>query len=167
MQNNVEKKRNMKIRFDNENDVSVLKNKNVHADFYLDSYLEVFVMNNNKWVFLFSTTIHSTIIIELNQLLIKLHKTGKKQVLDTFGNANVYIFNKAGENLLITNFDKFSNKEEWLYSFDFMEFTKAYTKELRRYLRAMVMEEADIMKRPNFVLLSQGLLELEDIVQEK
>jgi len=117
MQNNVEKKRNMKIRFDNENDVSVLKNKNVHADFYLDSYLEVFVMNNNKWVFLFSTTIHSTIVIELNQLLIKLHKTGKKQVLDTFGNANVYIFNKVGENLLITNFDKFSNKEEWLYSF--------------------------------------------------
>lgn len=40
MQNNVEKKRNMKIRFDNENDVSVLKNKNVHADFYLDSYLK-------------------------------------------------------------------------------------------------------------------------------
>ena len=34
----------MKIRFDIENDVSVLKNKNVHADFYLDSYLEVFVI---------------------------------------------------------------------------------------------------------------------------
>ena len=43
----------MKIRFDIENDVSVLKNKKVHADFYLDSYLEVFVIEKNKEVLLF------------------------------------------------------------------------------------------------------------------
>ncbi|MEK5332326.1 MULTISPECIES: hypothetical protein [unclassified Lysinibacillus] len=157
----------MKIRFDIENDVSVLKNKNVHADFYLDSYLEVFVIEKNKEVLLFFTTMHSTIVIDFNQLLIELHQTGKEQTLETFGNANIYTFKKEGGNILITNFDEFSNTEEWLYSFDFMEFTKAYTKELRRYLHAMVMEEANIMKRPNFILLRQGLNDLEKIVKEK
>ncbi|MCS1381489.1 hypothetical protein [Lysinibacillus sphaericus] len=157
----------MKIRFDIENDVSVLKNKNVHADFYLDSYLEVFVIEKNKEVLLFFTTMHSTIVIDFNQLLIELHQTGKEQTLETFGNANIYTFKKVGSNMLITNFDEFSNTEEWQYTFAIMEFTKAYIKELKRYLHAMVMEEANIMKRPNFILLRQGLNELEEIVQEK
>lgn len=157
----------MKIRFDLEDDVSVLKNKHVHADFYLDSYLEVFVIENNKEIFLFSTTLHSTIVIELIQLLIKLYKTGREQILNTFGNANIYTLKTDINNLIITNFDEFSNSVEWQYEFDFMGFTKAYTKELRRYLHAMVMEEANIMKRPNFILLRQGLKELEEIVQEK
>ena len=157
----------MKIRFDLEDDVSVLKNKHVHADFYLDSYLELFVIENIKEIFLFSTTLHSTIVIELIQLLIKLYKTGREQFLNTFGNANIYTLKTDINNLIITNFDEFSNSVEWQYEFDFMEFTKAYTKELRRYLHAMVMEEANIMKRPNFILLRQGLNELEEIVQEK
>ena len=110
---------------------------------------------------------HSTIVIDFNQLLIELHQTGKEQTLETFGNANIYNFKKVGRNMLITNFDEFSNTEEWQYSFDIIEFTKAYLKELKRYLHALVMEEANIMKRPNFKLLKQGLFELEGIIQEK
>ena len=155
----------MKIRFDlEEDDVSVLKNKNVRADYYLDSYLEVFALENNKNIFLFSTTLHSTIIITFSRQLIELHRTSKKQVLDTFGNANVYTYKKEGENIVITNFDEFSDAQEWQYTFDFMEFTKAYTKELKRYLQAMVAKEPNNMKRPNFKLLSQGLAALEAIV---
>ncbi|MFJ7646481.1 hypothetical protein ACIQ1H_02965 [Lysinibacillus sp. NPDC097279] len=155
----------MKIRFDlEEDDVSVLQNKNVHADFYLDSYLEVFVIENNKETLLFSTTLHSTIVIEFNHLLLDLYQTGEERVLDTFGNANVYTYKKEGENIVITNFDEFSDAQEWQYIFDFMEFTKAYTKELKRYLQAMVAKEPNNMKRPNFKLLSQGLAALEAIV---
>ncbi|WP_337982479.1 hypothetical protein [Lysinibacillus sp. C5.1] len=85
----------MKIRFDLEDDdVTVLKSKNIRADFYLDSYLEVFVLENNQETLLFSTTLHSTIIITFSRQLIELHRTCKKQVLDTFGNANVYTFKK-------------------------------------------------------------------------
>lgn len=43
----------MKIRFNLEDDVSVFQNKNVHADFYLDSYLEVFILENNQKTLLF------------------------------------------------------------------------------------------------------------------
>ncbi|TKI67095.1 hypothetical protein FC756_13750 [Lysinibacillus mangiferihumi] len=155
----------MKIRFDLEDDdVSVFHNKNVHADFYLDSYLEVFVIEDNKEILLFFTTIHSTIVIDFNQLLIELHQTGKEQVLDTFGNANVYTFKKVGSNLLITNFDEFSNSQEWQYTFDFMAFTKAYTNELRQHLKNLVEKDAKIIKRPNFMLLRQGLNELEIVV---
>jgi len=155
----------MKIRFDLEDDdLSVLQNKNVHADFYLDSYLEVFVIDDNKEMLLFFTTIHSTIVIDFNQLLIELHQTGKEQVLDTFGNANVYTFKKVGSNLLITNFDEFSNLVEWQYTFDFMAFTKAYTNELRQHLKNLVEKDAKIIKRPNFMLLRQGLNELEIVV---
>ncbi|MFJ7666082.1 hypothetical protein ACIQXI_03180 [Lysinibacillus sp. NPDC097195] len=158
----------MKIRFNLEDDdVSVLKNKNVRADYYLDSYLEVFILENNKNIFLFSTTLHSTIIITFSRQLIELHRTCKKQVLDTFGNANVYTFKKVGNYMVITNFDVFSNSEEWEYTFDFKAFLKAYTKELRRHLENLVVKDANIIKRPNFVLLRQGLLELEDIVQGK
>lgn len=158
----------MKIRFDlEEDDVSVLQNKTVHADFYLDSYLEVFVLENNKETLLFSTTIHSTIVIELNHLLIDLYQTGEERVLDTFGNANVYTYKKEGKNIVITNFDEFSDAQEWQYIFDFMEFTKAYTKELKRYLQAMVAQEPNNMKRPNFKLLIQGLAALEAIVGAK
>jgi len=158
----------MEIRFDlEEDDVSVLQNKTVHADFYLDSYLEVFVLENNKETLLFSTTIHSTIVIELNHLLIDLYQTGEERVLDTFGNANVYTYKKEGKNIVITNFDEFSDAQEWQYIFDFMEFTKAYTKELKRYLQAMVAQEPNNMKRPNFKLLSQGLAALEAIVGAK
>ncbi|QPQ35159.1 MULTISPECIES: hypothetical protein [unclassified Lysinibacillus] len=158
----------MKIRFDlEEDDVSVLKNKTVHADYYLDSYLEVFVLENNKETLLFSTTLHSTIVIELNHLLIDLYQTGEERVLDTFGNANVYTYKKEGKNIVITNFDEFSDAQEWQYIFDFMEFTKAYTKELKRYLQAMVAQEPNNMKRPNFKLLSQGLAALEAIVEAK
>lgn len=121
----------MKIRFDLEDDdLSVLQNKNIRPDFYLDSYLEVLVIENNKEFFLFSTTLHSTIIITFSGHLIELHRTCKEQVLDTFGNANVYTLKKIGSNLLITNFDEFSNSVEWQYAFDFMAFTKAYTNEL-------------------------------------
>ncbi|MEK5332328.1 hypothetical protein [Lysinibacillus sp. FSL W8-0992] len=158
----------MKIRFDlEEDDVSVLQNKTVHADYYLDSYLEVFVLENNKEILLFSTTLHSTIVIEFNHLLLDLYQTGEERVLDTFGNANVYTYKKEGKNIVITNFDKFSDAQEWQYIFDFMEFTKAYTKELKRYLQAMVAQEPNNMKRPNFKLLSQGLAALEAIVGAK
>ncbi len=158
----------MEIRFDlEEDDVSVLQNKTVHADYYLDSYLEVFVLENNKETLLFSTTLHSTIVIELNHLLIDLYQTGEERVLDTFGNANVYTYKKEGKNIVITNFDEFSDAQEWQYIFDFMEFTKAYTKELKRYLQAMVAQEPNNMKRPNFKLLSQGLAALEAIVGAK
>ncbi len=158
----------MEIRFNlEEDDVSVLQNKTVHADYYLDSYLEVFVLENNKETLLFSTTLHSTIVIELNHLLIDLYQTGEERVLDTFGNANVYTYKKEGKNIVITNFDEFSDAQEWQYIFDFMEFTKAYTKELKRYLQAMVAKEPNNMKRPNFMLLSQGLAALEAIVGAK
>ncbi|MGE7841002.1 hypothetical protein ACQKNX_09445 [Lysinibacillus sp. NPDC093712] len=157
----------MKIRYDFENDVSVLKNKNVRADYYLDSYLEVFALENNKNIFLFSTTLHSTIIITFSRQLIELHRTSKKQVLDTFGNANVYTFKKVGNYMVITNFDVFSNSEEWEYTFDFKAFVKAYTKALRRHLGNLVVKDANIIKRPNFVLLRQGLNELDAILQEK
>ena len=158
----------MKIRFDlEEDDVSVLQNKTVHADYYLDSYLEVFVLENNKETLLFSTTLHSTIVIEFNHLLLDLYQTGEERVLDTFGNANVYTYKKEGKNIVITNFDEFSDAQEWQYIFDFMEFTKAYTKELKRYLQAMVAKEPNNMKRPNFKLLSQGLAALEAIVGAK
>ena len=157
----------MKIRFDLEDDVSVLQNKNVHADFYLDSYLEVFVLENNQETLLFSTTLHSTIIITFSRQLIELHRTCKKQVLDTFGNANVYTFKKVEKYIVITNFDVFSNSEEWQYTFEFKAFVKAYTKELRRHLQNLVVKDANIIKRPNFILLRKGLNELEEIVQEK
>ncbi|WP_432702825.1 hypothetical protein [Lysinibacillus sphaericus] len=155
----------MKIRFDLEDDdASVLQNKDVHADFYLDSYLEVFVIENNKEFFFFSTTLHITIIITFSRQLIELHQTGKEQVLDTFGNANVYTFKKVGSNLLITNFDEFSNSVEWQYTFDFNAFLKAYTNELRQHLKNLVEKDAKIIKRPNFMLLRQGLNELEIVV---
>ncbi|AHN24322.1 hypothetical protein [Lysinibacillus varians] len=158
----------MKIRFDLEDDdVTVLKSKNIRADFYLDSYLEVFVLENNQETLLFSTTLHSTIIITFSRQLIELHRTCKKQVLDTFGNANVYTFKKVEKYIVITNFDVFSNSEEWQYTFEFKAFVKAYTKELRRHLQNLVVKDANIMKRPNFILLRQGLNELEEIVQEK
>ena len=152
----------MKIRFDLEDDdLSVLQNKNIRADFYLDSYLEVFVLENNKEIFLFSTTIHSTIIITLSRQLLELYKTGKKLVLDTFGNANVYTFKKVGNNIVITNFDVFTNAEAWQYTFDFNAFLKAYTNELRRHLRNLTEKDANIINCSDFLLLKESLKSLE------
>ncbi len=158
----------MKIRFDlEEDDVSILQNKNVHADFYLDSYLEVFVIENNKETLLFSTTIHSTIIITFSQQLLELYQTGKKLILDTFGNANVYTFKKAGNNVFITNFSVFSNSEEWQYTFEFKAFLKAYTKGLRQHLQNLIGKDANIVKRPDFILLREKLMNLEEVVHRK
>ncbi|AHN24321.1 hypothetical protein [Lysinibacillus varians] len=154
----------MKIRFDLEDDVSVLQNKNVHADFYLDSYLEVFVLENNQKTLLFSTTIHSTIIITFSRQLIELYQTGKKLILDTFGNANVYTFKKVGNNLIITNFSVYSNSEEWEYTYDFKAFLKAYTKGLRIHLQNLIIKDAKIVKRPDFILLKEGLKSLEEVI---
>ncbi|MEK5332327.1 MULTISPECIES: hypothetical protein [unclassified Lysinibacillus] len=158
----------MKIRFDlEEDDVSVLQNKTVHADYYLDSYLEVFVLENNKEILLFSTTIHSTIIITFSQQLLELYQTGKKLILDTFGNANVYTFKKAGNNVFITNFSVFSNSEEWQYTFEFKAFLKAYTKGLRQHLQNLIGKDANIVKRPDFILLREKLMNLEEVVHRK
>lgn len=158
----------MKIRFDLEDDeVSVLQNKNVHADFFLDSYLEVFVLENNKETLLFSTTIHSTIIITFSRQLLELYQTGKKLILDTFGNANVYTFKKAGNNVIITNFSEFSNSEEWQYTFEFKAFLKAYTKGLRQHLQNLIGKDASIVKRPDFILLKDRLKSLEEVVYAK
>ncbi len=158
----------MKIRFDlEEDDVSVLQNKNVHADYYLDSYLEVFVIENNKENLLFSTTIHSTIIITFSQQLLELYQTGKKLILDTFGNANVYTFKKAGNNVFITNFSVFSNSEEWQYTFEFKAFLKAYTKGLRQHLQNLIGKDANIVKRPDFILMREKLMNLEEVVHRK
>ncbi len=158
----------MKIRFDlEEDDVSVFQNKNVHADFYLDSYLEVFVIENNKENLLFSTTIHSTIIITFSQQLLELYQTGKKLILDTFGNANVYTFKKAGNNVFITNFSVFSNSEEWQYTFEFKAFLKAYTKGLRQHLQNLIGKDANIVKRPDFILMREKLMNLEEVVHRK
>ena len=158
----------MEIRFDlEEDDVSVLQNKNVHADFYLDSYLEVFVIENDKETLLFSTTIHSTIIITFSQQLLELYQTGKKLILDTFGNANVYTFKKAGNNVFITNFSVFSNSEEWQYTFEFKAFLKAYTKGLRQHLQNLIGKDANIVKRPDFILLREKLMNLEEVVHRK
>lgn len=154
----------MKIRFDLEDDVSVLQNKNVHADFYLDSYLEVFVLENNQKTLLFSTTIHSTIIITFSRQLIELYQTGKKLILDTFGNANVYTFKKVGNNLIITNFSVYSNSEEWEYTYDFKAFLKAYTKGLRIHLQNLIIKDAKIVKRPDFILLKERLKSLEEVI---
>ncbi|OEC00551.1 hypothetical protein GY31_17105 [Lysinibacillus sphaericus] len=154
----------MKIRFDLEDDdLSVLQNKNIRADFYLDSYLEVFVLENNKEIFLFSTTIHSTIIITFSRQLLELYETGKKLVLDTFGNANVYTFKKVGNNIVITNFDVFTNAEAWQYTFDFNAFLKAYTNELRRHLRNLTEKDANIIKCSDFILLKESLKSLEAV----
>ncbi|WP_432702824.1 hypothetical protein [Lysinibacillus sphaericus] len=154
----------MKIRFDLEDDdLSVLQNKNIRADFYLDSYLEVFVLENNKEIFLFSTTIHSTIIITFSRQLLELYETGKKLVLDTFGNANVYTFKKVGNNIVITNFDVFTNAEAWQYTFDFNAFLKAYTNELRRHLRNLTEKDANIIKCTDFNLLKESLKSLEAV----
>lgn len=153
----------MQFRFDIENDVSILRNENFNYDYYLDSFLEVFIEENNKEFSLFSTTMHSTIIIDLSEKLIELYKTGKKQILDPFGNANIYTFEKVSNNITITNFDKFSNLEEWKYSFNFSGFIKAYIKELKRYLNTMVTVEADIINHPNYILLRDGLGILEEI----
>ncbi|MFJ7646480.1 hypothetical protein ACIQ1H_02960 [Lysinibacillus sp. NPDC097279] len=158
----------MKIRFDlEEDDVSVLQNKTVHADYYLDSYLEVFIIENNKEILLFSTTIHSTIIITFSQQLLELYQTGKKLILDTFGNANVYTFKKAGNNVFITNFSVFSNSEEWQYTFEFKAFLKAYTKGLRQHLQNLIGKDANIVKRPDFILLREKLMNLEEVVHRK
>ncbi|MCS1381488.1 hypothetical protein NXZ75_04715 [Lysinibacillus sphaericus] len=154
----------MKIRFDLEDDVSVLQNKNVHADFYLDSYLEVFVLENNQKTLLFSTTIHSTIIITFSRQLIELYQTGKKLILDTFGNANVYTFKKVGNNLIITNSSVYSNSEEWEYTYDFKAFLKAYTKGLRIHLQNLIIKDAKIVKRPDFILLKERLKSLEEVI---
>ncbi|POZ55860.1 hypothetical protein LYSIN_00643 [Lysinibacillus sphaericus] len=154
----------MKIRFDLEDDdLSVLQYKNIRADFYLDSYLEVFVLENNKEIFLFSTTIHSTIIITFSRQLLELYETGKKLVLDTFGNANVYTFKKVGNNIVITNFDVFTNAEAWQYTFDFNAFLKAYTNELRRHLRNLTEKDANIIKCSDFILLKESLKSLEAV----
>lgn len=155
----------MKIRFDLEDDdLSVLQNKNIRADFYLDSYLEVFVLENNQKTLLFSTTIHSTIIITFSRQLIELYQTGKKLILDTFGNANVYTFKKVGNNLIITNFSVYSNSEEWEYTYDFKAFLKAYTKGLRLHLQNLIVKDAKIVKRPDFILLKERLKSLEEVV---
>lgn len=155
----------MKIRFDLEDDdVTVLKSKNIRADFYLDSYLEVFVLENNQKTLLFSTTIHSTIIITFSRQLIELYQTGKKLILDTFGNANVYTFKKVGNNLIITNFSVYSNSEEWEYTYDFKAFLKAYTKGLRIHLQNLIIKDAKIVKRPDFILLKEGLKSLEEVI---
>ena len=155
----------MKIRFDFEDDdVTVLKSKNIRADFYLDSYLEVFVLENNQKTLLFSTTIHSTIIITFSRQLIELYQTGKKLILDTFGNANVYTFKKVGNNLIITNFSVYSNSEEWEYTYDFKAFLKAYTKGLRIHLQNLIIKDAKIVKRPDFILLKERLKSLEEVI---
>ncbi|WP_170219845.1 hypothetical protein, partial [Lysinibacillus mangiferihumi] len=146
-----------------DDDLSVLQNKNIRADFYLDSYLEVFVLENNKEIFLFSTTIHSTIIITFSRQLLELYETGKKLVLDTFGNANVYTFKKVGNNIVITNFDVFTNAEAWQYTFDFNAFLKAYTNELRRHLRNLTEKDANIIKCSDFILLKESLKSLEAV----
>ena len=157
----------MQLRFDIENDVSILKDKKFNYDYYLDSFLEVFIKDNNNELSLFSTTMHSTIIIELSELLTELHQTGKKQTLDPFGNANTYTLEKVGNNIIVTNFDKLSNKEEWKHSFELVEFTNAYIKEMKKYLNAMVNVEANITNNQNYILLRERLSMLEKSVQPK
>lgn len=155
----------MKIKFVIENDVSVLKDKNFNYDYYLDSYLELFIEDSKQESLLLSTTMHNTILIALCDILIELNKNGKKQTLETFGNPNTYTFEKSSSNISITNFDKFSNQVECKYTFNHVEFTNSYIKEIT-YLDLMENTECNIAKHSNYVLLKEKLNVLINVGQQ-
>ncbi|MCT6926068.1 hypothetical protein [Metasolibacillus sp.] len=154
----------MQLIFNIENDIAVLKDTNLGPDYYLDSFLEVFIQDMNKEFSFFSTTMHSTILIALCDLLTQLHPNGEKQILDTFGNSNTYTFEISNNDIIITNFDHFSHEEEWKHSFNFFEFTVAYTAELRNYLTTMKNVDIHIEKHSSYKLLSEKLILLEKII---
>lgn len=156
----------MKIKFVIENDVSVLKDKNFNYDYYLDSYLELFIEDSKQESLLLSTTMHNTILIALCDILIELNKNGKKQTLETFGNPNTYTFEKSSSNISITNFDKFSNQVECKYTFNLVEFTNSYIKEITSYLDLMENTECNIAKHSNYVLLKEKLNVLINVGQQ-
>lgn len=156
----------MKIKFVIENDVSVLKDRNFNYDYYLDSYLELFIEDSKQESLLLSTTMHNTILIALCDILIELNNNGKKQTLETFGNSNTYTFEKSSSNILITNFDKFSNQVECKYTFNHVEFTNSYIKEITSYLDLMENTECNIAKHSNYVLLKEKLNVLINVGQQ-
>lgn len=157
----------MRLKFEIENDVSVLRDKKYGYDFYLDSFLEVVVHDKDSKFSLFSTTMHSTIIITFTELLIELHKTGRKQTFDPFGNANVYTLERIRKDLKITNFSALDDQVEYVHVLNFTDFTNAYLKEIERYLKAMIAVEANIAEHQDYVLLFERLNMLKDLSREK
>jgi len=157
----------MRLKFEIENDVSVLLDKRYGYDFYLDSFLEVLVHNKDSEFSLFSTTMHSTIIITFTELLIELYKTGHTQTFDPFGNANIYTLERVSNDLKITNLSAFGDQVEYVHILNFTDFTNAYSKEMERYLKAMMAVEANIAEHPDYVLLFERLNMLKDLRREK
>ncbi|KUF32750.1 MULTISPECIES: hypothetical protein [Lysinibacillus] len=153
----------MRIKFNVDEDIFVLKNEDLGYDYYFDSYLEVLVSDGDVEELLFSTTMHSTIVIELNELLIRLHQTNEVQKLDPFGNANIISFEKKGHNLIITNYSQLSGNNEWVHTFDLFDFTSAYINELKRYLNSLMAVDSNVIKYKSFVYLKEGLDSLQAI----
>ncbi|MFJ6207505.1 hypothetical protein [Lysinibacillus sp. NPDC092081] len=153
----------MQIKFKVDEDIFVLKNEDLGYDYYFDSFLEVFVSDGDIEEVLFSTTMHSTIVIEFNELLIRLHQANEVQKLDPFGNANIISFERKGHNLIITNFSQLSSNNEWIHTFDLFDFTTAYINELKRYLNALVAVDSNVIKYKSFIYLQEGLDSLQAI----
>ncbi|WOV86990.1 hypothetical protein QWT69_14095 [Sporosarcina oncorhynchi] len=145
----------MKIIFEIEEDVSVLKNNSI--EYYLDSYLQFFVNDRSEKNLIFSTSMHSTILIEFSGLLIELYRTGEKQTLNPFGNASIYTLTKKGPGITINKFDELTNTVEWEYDFNLLEFIKAYIKTLQEYLDSMLVVEVSVRENTNFILLEERL----------
>ncbi|MDM5233400.1 hypothetical protein [Lysinibacillus pakistanensis] len=150
----------MQIRFELEDDTSILDN------LYFDGYIKVIANDNNEDALLFFTTTgHSTILGEFTSILKTLYQTGKSQLLDPFGNADILTLEKNGSKLIISHSKKIGENSDYLHSFNFTEFLTAYIKELQRYLTTASKADANIVTFETYVYLKRGLDTLQEIIK--
>ena len=105
--------------------------------------------------------------MDLCVILIDIHNNDKKQVLDPFENPNVYTFTKQGRFMKVSNFDEYDEVIVWEHNFDYFEFIKAFTKELKQYLKGILEKDISAKNHSSFTFLEESLVKLNEIVAKE
>lgn len=129
--------------------------------FYYANPINIIAKENGKKIVELNSTFHDAILIEILDILVdfKDKKRGKRN-LEAYDNVESYSFEREKEELIITNFDEYEEKQAWKKSIGFMEFKNAYVKEVLNYLKKLVNRFPEAISSESYSLMKDSLNKL-------
>lgn len=125
----------MKIELNIEEFEDLTEEENNSLRCYYANPINLIVKENGKKIIELNSTFHDAFLIEVLSILADLkNKKKMKRNLEAYDNAETYSFEKKNEEIYITNFNDYKEKQEWKKSVAYIDFTNAFVKEVTNYL---------------------------------
>lgn len=147
----------MKIELNIEEFEDLTEEEKNSLRFYYANPINLIVKENGKKIVELNSTIHSSILIEILDILIDFKdKKRKKRHLEAYGNDESYLFKREQDELIISKFNEYDEKQEWKKSIGFMEFKNAFVKEVSNYIEKLVTRFPEANSSESYSLMKNS-----------